>query len=145
MSVLNGLGIVRRDLSDRPRRVVVDCISRAAELPARAFIMVNEEPMSTQPRRHFSKDLLIFVAGLMVVFGGVIVVFRRASHQHELVAQVQAAGGRVAHDWQWSDGTIVPERRAPWWTEFMARSPSGPEFLTRVVFVDLSGSQRPAA
>ena len=55
-------------------------------------------------RRHFSKDLWLVLAFMAAAFGAVVWLFNRAWHQHELVVQIRAAGGRVAHDWEWSNG-----------------------------------------
>jgi Leucine rich repeat len=114
-------------------------MSEASSGTGDEFQMVEESPRERRP--HFSKDLWVALALLAAVSGVVILAFNRALHQHKLVERVRSVGGKVAHSWEWANGQILADRSAPLWTELMARIPSGREFCTRVVFVNLSGSE----
>jgi hypothetical protein len=62
------------------------------------------EPVSPAWKRFLRfrmRGLLVFV---MVIGAGLGWIVRDAHVQRDAVAAIQAAGGKVMYDWEWSDG-----------------------------------------
>ena len=96
------------------------------------------EAVGTPSRPHFGRDLWVFLLLILAGFAGALWILNRAWQQHEHVVEIGRAGGQAIYDWQLVEGELDPGRSPPWWTQAMARFPSGPDVLTRVVYVDLS-------
>ena len=94
--------------------------------------------VGTPSRPHFGRDLWVFLLLVLAGFAGALWILNRAWHQHEHVVEIGRAGGQAIYDWQLVEGELDPGRSPPWWTQAMARFPSGPDVLTRVAYVDLS-------
>src|SRR6478609_750119 len=97
------------------------------------FRMAGVVGMPSRP--HFGRDLWVFLLLVLVGFCGVLWVLNRAGRQHEHVLEIGRAGGQAIYDWQLVEGELDPGRSPPWWTQAMARFPSGPDVLTTVAYV----------
>ena len=71
------------------------------------------EPVSPSWKRFLRfrmRGLLVFV---LVIGAGLGWIVRDAHVQRDAVAAIQAAGGKVMYDWEWSDGKYIPGGK-PW-------------------------------
>jgi internalin A len=71
------------------------------------------DPISPSWKRFLQfgmRGLLVFV---LVIGAGLGWIVRDAHVQRDAVAAIQAAGGKVMYDWEWSDGKDIPGGK-PW-------------------------------
>ena len=91
-------------------------------------------PTSRSSRRylHFSVRGLIAVVLLVGCWLG---WFVRSTIQHEAVAAIDAAGGKVWYQWEWKDGKVIPRGR-PWMPAWLVDR-AGVDYFGSVVAAEI--------
>src|SRR5262245_46876506 len=109
---------------------------RGNRAPRHGYEMTDPpKPVSHPWRRYlrFSVRGLIVVVLVIGIWLGWIV--RRARIQREAVAAIKNAGGFVAYEWEWANGTLIPGAK-PWAPRWLVDL-IGVDYLGRVTDVQL--------
>jgi hypothetical protein len=99
-----------------------------------------ERPSTQSWRRRLRLSVRALMVLVLIFGGGLGWVIHRAQVQHDAVAAIKRAGGKIAYSWQWSKGLPVFPIPKPPWPDWVRRV-LGPDFFDTVTYVRLQGEQ----
>jgi internalin A len=99
--------------------------------------MIDPSPPATKPpkrRKKFGLSLRVLMVLVLLLGGGMGWYAYRARVQREVVAAIEAAGGKVYYDWEWNgDKPALPTAKSRWPKWLVDRA--GPDYLGNVAAV----------